>query len=114
MVLAGQGNLLDNLKYRYSLPLASRVVGRCHLQGVDQQGMEAYLAHHLAIVGVNNNLFEAPALTAIHKGSGGLFRKANHLARGSLVAAAMDNQKSVNAEHVRIAALPHPKYFKQV
>ena len=104
MVLAGQGNLVDNLKYRYSLPLASRVVGRCHLQGVDQQGMEDYLAHHLAIAGVHNSLFEAPAVTAIHQGSGGLFRKANHLARGSLIVAARGKSSLVSSEHVRIAA----------
>lgn len=104
MVLAGQGNLVDNLKYRYSLPLASRVVGRCHLQGVDQQGMEDYLAHHLAIAGVHNSLFEAPAVTAIHQGAGGLFRKANHLARGSLIVAARGKSSLVSSEHVRIAA----------
>ena len=104
MVLAGQGNLVENLKYRYSLPLASRVVGRCHLQGVDQQGMEAYLSHHLAIAGVHNCLFEAPAVTAIHQGSGGLFRKANHLARGALIVAARKKSTLVSSEHVRIAA----------
>jgi general secretion pathway protein A len=104
MVLAGQGNLVDNLKYRYSLPLASRVVGRCHLQGVGQQGMEDYLAHHLTIAGVHNSLFEAPAVTAIHQGSGGLFRKANHLARGSLIVAARGKSSLVSSEHVRIAA----------
>ena len=48
MVLAGQANLVDNLKYRYAMPLASRVVARCHLQGVNQQGMQDYLLHHLA------------------------------------------------------------------
>jgi type II secretory pathway predicted ATPase ExeA len=104
MVLAGQGNLVDNLKYRYSLPLASRVVGRCHLQGVDQQGMEDYLAQHLAIAGVHNSLFEASAVTAIHQGSGGLFRKANHLARGSLIVAARGKSRLVSSAHVRIAA----------
>lgn len=104
MVLAGQGNLVDNLKYRYSLPLASRVVGRCHLQGVDQQDMEAYLAHHLTIAGVNNSLFEPAAVTAIHQGSGGLFRKANHLARGALIVAARKKSALVSSEHVRLAA----------
>ena len=36
--------------------------------------------------------------------TGGIFRKANHLARGALIAAAMEKQKTVNAEHVRVAA----------
>ena len=49
-------------------------------------------------------LFDDAAVTAIHQGSGGIFRKANHLARGALIAAAMEKQKTVNAEHVRIAA----------
>ncbi len=104
MVLAGQANLVDNLRYRNSMPLASRVVGKCHLQGVDQKGMEDYLAHHLTIAGVHKDLFEPPAVTAIHQGSGGLFRKANHLARGALIVAAGKKSAQVSAEHVRIAA----------
>jgi len=103
MVLAGQANLVDNLKYRNSMPLASRVVGRCHLQGVDQQGMEEYLLHHLAIAGVNKRLFEPAAVTAIHQGSGGLFRKANNLARGAIIVAAVKKTFQVTADHVRIA-----------
>jgi len=47
--------------------------------------MEQYLKHHLAIAGGKKNLFEQPAITAIHQGSGGLFRKANHLARGAFL-----------------------------
>ena len=104
IILAGQGNLVDNLKYRYSMPLASRVVGRCHLQGVDRQGMEDYLLHHLSIAGRHKNLFEPAAVTAIHQGSGGLFRKANHLARGSIIVAAQAKSSQVLADHVRIAA----------
>ncbi len=104
LVLAGQANLVDNLKFRNSIPLASRVVARCHLQGVDQQGMEKYLLHHLAIAGVHKNLFEPAAVTAIHQGSGGLFRKANHLARGAIIVAARQKFPQVSAEHVRIAS----------
>ena len=104
IILAGQANLVDNLKYRYSMPLASRVVGRCHLQGVDRQGMENYLLHHLAIAGIHKNLFESAAVTAIHQGSGGLFRKANHLARNAIIVAALEKSTRVLADHVRIAA----------
>jgi type II secretory pathway predicted ATPase ExeA len=104
IVLAGQANLLDNLHYRTSLPLATRVVARSHLKGGDQETMTAYLSHHLAIAGVNRILFDDTAITAIHQGSGGLYRKANHLARGALIAAAKAESASVIAEHVRIAA----------
>jgi len=104
IILAGQNNLIDNLIYRSSQPLASRIVAKSHLEGVDLNGMEKYLEHHLAIAGVDQMLFDPTAITAIHQGSGGLFRKANHLARGALIAAAGEQSAQVNAEHVRLAA----------
>lgn len=104
LVLAGQVNLVDHLRYRAGLPLASRVVAKSHLKGSDQKTMEDYLRHHLALVGVHHMLFDDTAVTAIQQGSGGLFRKANHLARGALVAAAHHKAQLVTAEHVRIAA----------
>ena len=104
IVLAGQSNLIDNLMYRSSLPLASRIVGRSHLEGVTREQMEQYLKHHLAIAGVKNNIFDETAVTAIHQGSGGLFRKANHLARGAIIVAAKKKSMTINADHVRMAA----------
>ncbi len=104
LILTGQANLIDNLHYRNSKPLASRVVARCHLEGIDLKTMEEYLGHHLQIAGVKRMLFEDTAITAVHQASGGLFRKANHLARGALIAAALKQETMVNAEHVRMAA----------
>ena len=103
IILAGQNNLADNLLYRTAIPLASRIVARSHLEAVDRQGMEGYLQHHLSIAGLKNNPFEQQAITAVHQGAGGLFRKANHLARGALIAAAGDKSQVVTADHVRMA-----------
>jgi type II secretory pathway predicted ATPase ExeA len=104
IILAGQSNLIDKLMYRTSQPLASRIVARSHLEGVNRQDMEQYLKHHLSIAGIEKNLFDPSAVTAIHQGSGGLFRKANHLARGALIAAAKAQSMGVTAEHVRLAS----------
>jgi general secretion pathway protein A len=104
LIMAGQANLVDNLMYRTSMPLASRIVARSHLEGINRQDMEVYLKHHLAIAGIKTSLFDETAVTAIHQGAGGLFRKANHLARGALIAAAHDQSMSVSADHVRLAA----------
>lgn len=104
MILAGQNNLLDLLQYRSSLPLSSRIVARSHLEGIDLDQMQHYLAHHLTIAGVKTQLFSAQAITAIQQGSAGLLRRANHLARGSLIAAANEKCQQVAAEHVRLAA----------
>ena len=66
--------------------------------------MEEYLEHHLSIAGVKLSLFDDGAVTAIHQGSGRLLRKANHLARGSIIAADKSKSTMVSAEHVRLAA----------
>jgi len=104
IILVGQTSLVDKLTFRSSQPLASRVIARCHLEGVDINGMKSYLRHHLAIAGIERNLFDPQAVMAIHQGSGGLFRKANHLARGGLIAAAAQKTDTVSAEHIRLAA----------
>jgi general secretion pathway protein A len=62
------------------------------------------LKHHLHLAGVETKLFEDAAIIAIHQGSGGLLRKANHLARGALIAAASNQSLAVTPEHVRLAA----------
>jgi type II secretory pathway predicted ATPase ExeA len=104
VVLAGQSSLVDKLTYRSSEPLASRVIARSHLEGLNLEGMHQYLAHHLNLAGIKTNPFEDAATTAIHQASGGLLRKANHLARGALIAAAGQQSTTVTAEHVRRAA----------
>jgi len=104
IILAGKTSLIDVLTYQTSMPLASRIVARSHLEPANRTQMEAYLIHHLSIIGLNSNLFDEAATTAIHQGSGGLFRKANNLARGALIAAASDQSMTVTAEHVRLAS----------
>ncbi len=104
IIFAGQSHLIDKLMYPGSRPLASRIVARSHLEGADRSQMESYLLHHLKLAGVRGNLFDEAAATAIHQGSAGLFRKANHLARGALIAAAQSQSTMVSAEHVRVAS----------
>lgn len=104
IILTGRSNLIDKLMYQASAPLASRIVARSHMEPVNRQEMEDYLSHHLALTGAQPGLFDEAAITAIHQGAGGVFRKANHLARGALVAAANNQSAVVNADHVRLAA----------
>lgn len=104
LILCGQTNLLDKLSYRGSSPLASRVIARTHLETLSQDQLAEYIKHHLKVAGQNKQLFDASALTAIYQGSGGLLRKSNSLARGGLIAAAIEEKNFVSAEHIRIAA----------
>ena len=68
------------------------------------EDMRGYLVHHLQLVGSGDNLFSDEAIVAIHQGSGGLLRRANHLARGALMAGARENCSVISAEHVRVAS----------
>jgi len=104
IILTGQSNLLDKLMYHTSRPIASRVVARSHLEGLDHTQMAGYLKHHQEIAGVKNQLFADEAILAIHQGSGGLLRRANNLARGALIAATKEKSQIVSAEHVRVAS----------
>ncbi len=104
VIFSGQRNLIDKLLYHTSRPLASRVVGKTHLEGLKLKDMTGYINHHLEIAGVKDHLFSDEAVLAIHQGSGGLLRRANALARGSMVAAAKEKCSLVTAEHARLAA----------
>jgi general secretion pathway protein A len=104
LILCGQSSLLDKLAYRGAAPLASRVIARAHLDTLSEAQLADYIAHHVKIAGVNKGLFDKNALVAIYQGSGGLLRKSNSLARGGLMAAAIEKATSVTAEHIRIAA----------
>ena len=80
------------------------MVARGVLSAVSKEEMGHYVSHHLAVAGVKTSLFEDSALLAIHQGSGGIYRKANNLARGALIAAAEEKNAIVTPEHVRIAS----------
>ena len=103
IILSGQNNLIDKLMYNKSRSLASRVVGRSHLEGIKFNDMGGYIKHHLEISGVKEQLFSDEALVAIHQGARGLLRKTNIVARGALIAAAGEKCNVVSAEHVRRA-----------
>ena len=103
VVLSGQTSLIDKLLYHTSKPFASRIVGRSHMEALQREHMEQYLAHHLSIAGGKQNIFSDEAVTAIHQSSGGLLRRAGFLARGALLAAAQENCPTATAEHVRLA-----------
>ena len=104
VVLAGQNSLLDKLLFHTSRPLASRVVGRSYLEALKLEDMRGYLLHHHQLAGCTDNLFSDEAIVAIHQGSGGLLRRANHLARGALMAGVRENSSVISAEHVRVAS----------
>lgn len=104
VVFCGQASFLDRITHHHAAPLASRVMARSHLSAISREQMGEYIDHHLKIAGVRKRLFSEAATIAIQQGSAGVLRRANHLCRGALVAAAVETRDEVSPEHVRIAA----------
>jgi type II secretory pathway predicted ATPase ExeA len=104
IILAGQNNLIDVMQYAPSKAFASRIVARSKLEPLKQSETEAYLLHHLNIAGVTQRLFSDATITAIHKSAGGMLRKINNIARGSLIAAASQKSQVIEPIHVQIAS----------
>lgn len=104
VIMAGQTALLERLTLRCVSPLASRVIAKSHLEAISQADMTAYLEHHIKLAGGKLGLFSDSARLAIYQSSGGFYRKANHLTRGALIAAAAEKCQIVSPEHVRKAA----------
>lgn len=104
VILCGQDGLMDHLMTPTARPLASRILGRSHLESIRKEVMEEYLLHHLELAGLKKSVFTEETIFAIHQSSGGILRRANFLAKASMLAAVMDKQQTVSPEHVRMAS----------
>lgn len=102
-ILCGQEGLIEKLMTPDAKPLASRIMGRSHLEAIRKEVMEEYIAHHMRLAGAKKGVFSDSAIVAIHQGSGGLLRRANNLAKGAMLAASMEKCQTVSSEHVRMA-----------
>lgn len=104
IILCGQDYLIEHMVSSPVKPLASRVLGRNHLEAIRKEVMEEYVMHHLQIAGLTKQIFSPEALFAIHQSSGGLLRKANNICKTAMLAAAFENNSTVSADHVRMAS----------
>lgn len=104
IVFCGQASFIDRITHHHAAPLASRVMARSHLSAITRDQMGEYIEHHLKIAGMRKKILTDAAIGAVHQSSAGVLRRANHLCRGALVAAAAEGRDEVTPEHIRIAA----------
>ena len=76
---------------------------RHHLTGLERDEGDAYLTHRLRLAGCELPLFEPPAAEALCQGARGLPRYTNRIAHYALCAAALDNARTVNTDHLQHA-----------
>ena len=94
---------LSQLRRDNQLETSYCLVVRHHLAGLDRDEVDAYVGHRLRLAGCELPLFEAPAVEALFQSARGLPRQINRIAHYALSAAALDNAKTVNAEHLQNA-----------
>ena len=103
LLLVGLTELRRRLSMAGHESLNQRLVVRHHLGGLGRHELDAYLSHRLRLAGCELPLFEPPAVEALFQGSRGLPRQINRIAQYALSSAAIDNARTVTAEHLQRA-----------
>lgn len=104
IILLGQPELLDMLDERNLRQFSQRITARFHLEALDRNETEDYVAHRLAIAGSEQSLFTRPAIRRIYHISGGVPRVINLICDRSLLGAYAEDKNQVTAAIVNRAA----------
>lgn len=103
IVLVGQPELDDLLGRPELRQLAQRISVRCRLDPLDHQENCHYIRHRLQTGGVFGDLFDAKAMAAVFRWSGGVPRLINVLCDRALLCAYAGDQHKVSLSEVRQA-----------
>jgi type II secretory pathway predicted ATPase ExeA len=95
IVLAGRPRLTKQL--RVVPGLAQRVALKASLPAFSNGETPKYVTHRLGLVNAPDDIFEAHALTAVHKSTGGVPRLINHVCDLSLLIAASEGLDRIDA-----------------
>ena len=92
----------EMLPWRGALPHVKCSPGRSHREHWNEES-EHDGTHRLRLAGCEVPLFEPPAIEALFQGARGLPRLIKRIAHYALLAAALDNARTVSAEHIHNA-----------
>ena len=104
LVLLGQPELRDRLREKGGEAFTQRIGVAYHVGALDTDETGRYLAHRLAVAGRTAPLFEAEAVAAVHRASGGLPRRVNQVAANALLEGFARDAQIISAEVVEAAA----------
>ena len=104
MLLVGLSGLRLRLRMSVHQPLAQRVFVNCHLTGLAEDEVGAYLEHRMQLAGARNPVFEPQAVEALKLAGGRIPRLIDLIAHHALIAAAEDGSDTVAGHHVEAAS----------
>jgi general secretion pathway protein A len=100
LVLIGQPELQARLASRGGEAFRQRVGVAYHLGPLDPADTGRYLAHRLEVAGRREPLFDAGAVEAVHRLSGGLPRRVNQVAAGALLEGFARGEETISVDVV--------------
>ena len=98
-VFFGLPELEENLKL--DPPLANRIALRYHLEPLNDEATSNYIEHRLRLAGKSNPLFEADAISEIHRISHGVPRLINTICDNALFEGSLLKRNTINGEIIR-------------
>jgi type II secretory pathway predicted ATPase ExeA len=111
LVLVGQPELRDRVREKGGEAFAQRVGVAYHVGALDEEETGRYLAHRLAVAGRTAPLFEAEAVTVLHRRSGGLPRRVNQIAANALLEGFAREVERIGVDVVEAAAADLDAYL---
>ena len=96
VILVGQPELRRTIAQPRLIQFSQRVASDFHLSGMSRDGVHAYIAHRLKIVGASRDIFSPAACDLIFEGSRGLPRVVNQLCDTALIYAFAEDLVFVN------------------
>ena len=100
LVLIGLTALRQRLSMAVHESMQQRLIVQHHLRGLMREELDPYLAHRLRLAGCELPLFDPPAIEALYQSARGLPRLINRIAHYALSAAAVEEARTVDAEHL--------------
>lgn len=111
LLLAGQRGLLADIAKTPAF--AQRVAVTATLTPLGRDGTAGYVHHRLTAAGYDRNLFDDPALDAVHDASGGVARVINHVCDVALLIAGAENRDRVLRRDVDAAVQECPAFTRE-
>jgi len=105
VILIGQPELVNLMERPALRQLAQRITARYHLRPFSYTETHAYVRHRLQVAGRREMIFTSPALSVIHRRSGGVARVINNVCDRALLGAFGRSKRRVTATTARRAAV---------
>lgn len=105
IVMFGQPELDRKLQQEAIRQLNQRITFHYHLGPLTKDDMAFYISHRLSVAGfAGSRLFNAGAINAMYRASGGIPRLVNILSHKAMMLAFGEGKQQIGARHVRAAA----------